>query len=86
MGTLGNQPPRKNYQIDKDVVDSFLADAKDLAKKHSTTIEAVIEANHVLELSRQNDIAVQSGDYLDEQAGGLGDVLTRIADALESRE
>ncbi len=86
MGTLGNQMPRKNYLIRKDDIDHFLTYATELAQKHSISIETVIEAKRVLELSRQNDITVQSGDYLDEQAGGFGNVLARIADALEYKE
>ena len=42
-------------------------------------------AKHTLELERQNNISVQAGDYSDEQAGGLGEILSRIADALENK-
>lgn len=85
MGTLGNQPARNQYRISTEELGGFLKDAMVLAKKHKITVEAVIAAKHALELERQNDIAVQSGDYKDEQAGGFGEILSRIASALEDK-
>ncbi|MDP1539505.1 MAG: hypothetical protein Q8L72_02495 [Moraxellaceae bacterium] len=85
MGTLGNQPVRNQYSINLESLGYFLEDAAELAKKHKISIEAVISAKHVLELARQNNIAVQGGDYTDEQAGGIGEILSRIATALEKR-
>ncbi|WP_155985244.1 MULTISPECIES: hypothetical protein [unclassified Thioalkalivibrio] len=85
MGVLGNQPERSNYRITSEELGHFLEDAAALAKKHKVTVEAVISAKHALELERQNNIAVQGGDYTDEQAGGIGDILSRIASALEER-
>jgi len=83
MGTLGNQQPRDNHRIGSDEIDVFIERAAAIAKKHKITIDSVINAKHALELERQNNIAVQSGDNTDEQAGGLGDILSRIASALE---
>lgn len=85
MGTLGNQPARDSFSVKHDYLDAFLGNAAKLAKKHSTTIEAVIEAKRVLEMERRNEIATLAGDYHDEQMGGFGDILSRIADALESK-
>lgn len=84
MGTLGNQTERNQYRTNSETLSYFLEDAADLAKKHKISIEAVISAKHALELERQNNIAVQNGDYTDEQAGGIGDILSRIASALEA--
>ncbi len=81
MGTLGGQPPRNEFHRD---LDSFLKDLADLCKKHDVAMETVIEAKKVLELERQNNIAVQNGDYHDEQMGGLGDILQQISGAIES--
>lgn len=86
MGTLGNQPERKSYSVQHDYLDAFLADAAKLAKKHSIPIESVIEAKRVLEMERRNSILSLAGDYHDEHMGGFGDILSRIADALESKE
>ncbi|WP_421705332.1 hypothetical protein [Alloalcanivorax xenomutans] len=84
MGTLGSQPERNKYRAGSESLGYFLEDAAELAKKHKISIEAVISAKHALELERQNNIAVQNGDYTDEQAGGIGEILSRIAAALES--
>ena len=86
MGILGDQPKRTSYSVSGRDLDSFLADAAALAKKHSTSIDAVIEAKRVLEMERRNNILVSAGDYHDEHMGGLGEILFRIADALESKE
>lgn len=85
MGTLGNQSPRDQFTNSLKSLDYFLKDATDLAKKHKTTIEVVVQAKHALEIERKNNIAIQHGDYVDEQAGGFGEILARIADALESK-
>ncbi len=85
MGTLGSQPERNHYRVSHDELDAFLEDATKLAKKHDISLEAVIEAKGVLEMERQNNVAVQAGDYTDEQAGGFGDVLSRIATALKEK-
>ncbi|MBE0440443.1 MAG: hypothetical protein IBX57_11970 [Gammaproteobacteria bacterium] len=84
MGILGNQPQRSQYRTSKEELDYFLDDALSLAKKHKISVEAVISAKHALELERQNNIAVQAGDYTDEQAGGIGEIFSRIATALEN--
>ena len=85
MGTLGNQPERNSYLVSNQDIDYFLEEAAKLAKKHSTTIEAVIEAKRVLEMERKNSILSLDGDYRDEQMGGFGEVFSRIANALEER-
>ncbi len=86
MGTLGNQPPRENYQVNDGYLDEFLAVAVKLASKHKVSVEAVIEARRVLEIERTNELRNLDGDYRDEQLGGFGQILGRIADALEARE
>ena len=86
MGVLGNQLNRDTFLVRHEQVDAFLESAAQLAKKHSTTIETVIEARRVLEEERRNALLVQAGDFHDEHMAGLGDLLSRIAEALESRE
>ncbi|MES1983221.1 MAG: hypothetical protein V4443_12210 [Pseudomonadota bacterium] len=86
MAVLGSQPTRDSYSVQHDYLDAFLAEAAKMAKKHSITIESVIEAKRVLEMERKNSILSLAGDYHDEQMGGFGDILSRIADALESKE
>ena len=82
MGVLGNQPSRDDYRISHEYLDAWLEDAVNLAKKHSVSVDTVISAKRVLELQRRNSMDSLAGDYHDEHMGGLGDVLSRIADAL----
>lgn len=86
MGTLGNQLPRKTFRVTLADTEGFIERAIELSKKHGIDVDTVVRAKHALELERQNDIAVESGDYKDEQAGGIGEILSRIADALENAE
>lgn len=86
MGTLGAQPQRPACRIEAGDLDSFLAEAMKLATKHRISVDSVIEARRVLEISRANDLQTVSGDYHDEHMGGFGELLSRIADALEARE
>jgi hypothetical protein len=86
MGVLGNQPPRQSHTVDSHYLDEFLATVVKLSVKHKISVEAVIEARRVLELERSNDLRNLSGDYHDEHMGGFGEILSRIAAALESRE
>ncbi|WCE29978.1 hypothetical protein [Vibrio sp. SCSIO 43137] len=86
MGVLGDQPVRTQYRVREDDLEMFLSRAQELADTYSTSIEAVIEAKKALELERKNNIQVESGDYSDEHMGGLGEILSRIANALEDRK
>ena len=85
MGTLGNQPHRDNHRVDDRYLDEFIAYSVKLAAKYKVSIESVIEARRVLEMERANNLRNLAGDYHDEHMGGFGQVLGRIADALESR-
>lgn len=69
MGNLCNQPVREQYRVGQDSLEFFLEDAAKFAEKYSTSVEAVVNAKHTLELERQNNIAVQNADHTDEQAG-----------------
>ncbi|PCI66630.1 MAG: hypothetical protein COB26_10965 [Piscirickettsiaceae bacterium] len=84
MGALGNQPAREQYRTNLDSISYFIEDAAELAKKHNVKIEVIVNAKHALELERQNNIAIQNGDFTDEQAAGIGEILSRIATAIES--
>lgn len=83
MAVLGGQPPRNEYRVSHQLLDAHLSDFGDLAKKHGISIETVIEAKRVLELERRNAIESLAGDYHDEHMGGFGEILSRIAEALE---
>lgn len=79
MGKLGNQPPRNSCHAD---LETFVAEIKRVAKSQGVSVDQVIAANDVLEQARRNDIAVQQGDYLDEQLGGFGEKLSELAQAI----
>ncbi|MGY1426530.1 hypothetical protein [Lysobacter sp. A289] len=83
MGVLGNQPSREDYRVSHQLLDAHLHDFVDLAKKHGVSVETVIEAKRVLEMDRRNSMESLAGDYHDEHMGGLGQILSRIAEALE---
>ena len=84
MGTLGNQERRYQCTVSSHELEDFLAAANQLAAKHNIPITAVIEAKHVLEMERKNTLMVQAGDFEDENLGGFGEIMGRIADALEA--
>lgn len=84
MGVLGNQPSREDYRVSHQFLDAWLEDAAILAKKHSISVADVIAAKRALELERRNSMDSLAGDYHDEHMGGFGQILSRIADAIEN--
>jgi hypothetical protein len=83
MGMLGNQPPRDYCRKGFQSLDDFLSEAILLAKDRDVSVSEVIAAKHALELERQNDMAREDGDFRDEQMGGFGDLISKVADALQ---
>ncbi|MBP5996969.1 MAG: hypothetical protein KA535_03375 [Azonexus sp.] len=84
MGTLGNQPPRQYCNVTRADTDDALDFVKELASKHKVSISDVIALMSVLEHNRANDIAVKDGDFRDEHAGGYGENMALIGEALGS--
>lgn len=84
MGMLGNQPRRDQWTVGGTDLDDFLCHANQLAAKHSISIEAVIRAKEVLEMERSNSIAVQGGDFMDENLGGFAERIDRLIHTLEA--
>jgi hypothetical protein len=83
MGTLYDQRPRDDRQIDFDVIESVIDDLQKIAKAKSVDIATVIAIWQLLEASRRNDLYVANGDIWDEQIGGIGEELRRIAEVIE---
>lgn len=77
MGTLGNQPERKHHD-DYDIT-AALKHVRAIAKENGFTPDQILKMWEILELQRRNNIAVDDGDFRDEQAGGFGDLLRDIA-------
>ena len=84
MGTLFNQKEREHEEVTEENLESFLGTAARLAKKHKVSISDVIATKHALELERQNKLAVRSGDTLDEQLAGLGELVQDLTSAVRS--
>lgn len=80
MGTLFNQKERDHENITEEGLSSFLGVAARLAEKHKVSVSDVIAAKHALELERQNKLSVRSGDTLDEQLAGFGELLRDLLD------
>lgn len=78
MGTLFDQPPR---QESLDRLFSYVErKAREIAVKADFPTNAEY---HVACDMIRTALAVQSADVLDEQLGGFGHILERIADSLE---
>lgn len=81
MGTLFNQPVRSrenSYGLEDEI--TYI---QTLAKDYKISFSEVVALMDVLERKRSNNLAVNDGDVHDEQIAGLGEILDRIATALE---
>ena len=83
MGTLFNQSPRNYREVSLYELDLFLKQAADLANEFNISVSDVIEAKKALEMERQNSLCVASGDTLDEQLAGFGQILQEMVAAIE---
>lgn len=86
MGTLLNQPPRKSFKFDDITMDDLIVDIRKIEKEMNISTESAIKLMEVFELRRQNNLQFVDNDIKDEQLSGFGEVLLRIASALESDE
>lgn len=80
MGILGDQSPRNSFSQD---LTEYVQYLKEVGKKTGLTIDQVMRAAEIMELRRRNDLYREDGDYFDEQIGGLGNILDRIASSFE---
>jgi len=86
MGTLFNQPERNRFTIrNKDLLDS-IETLKELAEKSGISLDQAIKIAEIKQLERGNDLFASNGDIHDEQLAGFGEILEKIATALESDE
>lgn len=84
MGTLFKQNPRNELQVKASDLDGFLSSVVNLSQKHKISFTDVISASRVLELKRRNDLFVSNGDTFDEQIAGMGEILEKLSNAVES--
>jgi hypothetical protein len=83
LSTLYTQPPRDHFRVGIEDLSAFVQDAAAVATKQKISLADVIAAAHVLQMARANDLYRANGDAFDEQLGGLGEELQRIASAIE---
>lgn len=84
MGTLFNQPPRDLGFTDLQSLEDDLVKYLDIAKKLKVPLSDVISAARVCEMKRANTLYVDNGDAWDEQLSGLGTILLRLTEAIET--
>lgn len=83
MGTLFDQPVRKNLKISDSSIYDLLSAVKQHASEHELTIDQVLQAYKIKELERKNDLLVNNGNIYDEQMAGLGGILQEISNSLD---
>ena len=83
MGTVFKQPPRSDYGVSISMVEGWLMEIIDIAKRHNVEVTDVIEVYKSLELSRQNNLDRANGDIHDEQLSGLAELLKNVDERLQ---
>jgi hypothetical protein len=78
MGTLKEQPVRRTLNITEKQHVNFVEEISRVASETGVSIENVLKAREVMELSRRNDLFVANGDIHDEQMSGFGDLLENL--------
>jgi hypothetical protein len=81
-----------NHQFTEDgacsfkTLDIFLVNAVDLARKHSTSVETVIEAKKILEMERRNNILTAAFKFHSSNWSlSIANSFDRIADAIRGK-
>jgi len=82
MGTLKEQPVRRTLNISKEQHVRFVEEIASVASETGISIENVLKAREIMELSRRNDLFVANGDIHDEQMSGFGDLLENLTQAV----
>ena len=86
MGTLTEQPPRKYRFPEPEEVEIMVNQVKSLAEKHEISFDQSLRIFELLEKERSNSLAVDNGNIWDEQIGGIGKILEKMADSLRELE
>lgn len=84
MGTLLNKPKRQFNEVFSFDVKSIASDIKTDAREAGLELKDVIEVLKVLELRRLNKFLVDNGNTFDEQMSGLGKILDRLTELVDS--
>ncbi len=81
MGTLTDQPPRKYRFPESEEVGIMVRQVKELSKKENISFDQALRIFELLEQERSNTLSVDNGDIWDEQIGGIGKILEKIAES-----
>ena len=82
MGTLTNQPERKQMHT-RDQVPDRLQYYMRIAKENQVSLSDVLKVKELLELERRNNLYVANGDIHDEQLAGFGKLFEKFIDTFE---
>lgn len=83
MGTLFDQKERESLSVSQKAICEYAKEVDDISQETSCSISEIIKIYEVTEIKRANDLSVRNGDAFDEQIGGIGILLERIATSLE---
>ena len=76
MGKLGNQPDRKDFiHSDLDLKER-VKEFQIIAKSLGVTEEMVASTEISMQINRLNAILIESGDKMDENLAGIGDIIS----------
>lgn len=78
MGTLFSHGPRPYHSVNQNDVVSFIKEIKHIIKVTGYTFNDVMRIYEYLEYQRQNDIAIDDGDFMDENLSGIGHILEEM--------
>ena len=83
MGTLHDQPIRNSHRYTDEQISSFIEDVQNFSNGSDLSISEVLKVFEIKEMERRNNLLQSEGDIWDEQISGIGEILQRIASALE---
>jgi hypothetical protein len=82
MGTLFDQPVRKDLKVSDSSMYDLLSAVKRHASEHDLTVDQVLQAYKIKELERNNNLIVSNGNIYDEQIAGIGEILREMSGSL----
>jgi hypothetical protein len=84
MGTLFNQPERNRHNVSYWDIKSRAEQIRDIAKELNMPDNAVTTVYLATVLNRFTSAYIDNGDIHDEQMHGIGELIQRLASAIEN--
>jgi len=78
MGTLFDQKPRKNWDVDSSDIEFYLEQSLEIAKKLDVNLDQVLKTREVIQRERYNNLYVANGVTFDEQMAGFGKLFQEL--------